>query len=32
MARSETEVLDLDGGEVTITNPGKMFFADAGIT
>src|SRR6187549_337917 len=32
MARSETEVLDLDGGEVTITNPGKVFFADAGIT
>ncbi|HEX5038635.1 MAG TPA: non-homologous end-joining DNA ligase [Candidatus Limnocylindria bacterium] len=32
MARSESEVLDLDGGEVTITNPGKVFFADAGIT
>ena len=32
MARSETDVLDLDGGEVTITNPGKVFFADAGIT
>jgi len=32
MARSESEVLDLDGGEVTITNPGKIFFADAGIT
>jgi bifunctional non-homologous end joining protein LigD len=32
MARSESEVLDLAGGEVTITNPGKLFFADAGIT
>src|SRR6187549_3145637 len=32
MARSESEVLDLDRGEVTITNPGKIFFADAGIT
>jgi len=32
MARSESEVLDLDGGEVTITNPGKICFADAGIT
>jgi bifunctional non-homologous end joining protein LigD len=32
MARSESEVLVLDGGEVTITNPGKLFFTDAGIT
>src|SRR6188474_1199725 len=31
MARSESEVLPLDGHEVTITNPGKLFFADAGI-
>ena len=32
MARGETEVLSLDGGEVTISNPSKLFFADAGIT
>jgi len=32
MARSESEILALDGHEVTISNPGKVFFADAGIT
>ena len=32
MARAESETLSLDGHEVTITNPGKLFFADAGIT
>jgi bifunctional non-homologous end joining protein LigD len=32
MARAESETLALDGHEVTITNPGKVFFADAGIT
>jgi bifunctional non-homologous end joining protein LigD len=32
MARAESEILSLDGHEVTITNPGKLFFADAGIT
>ena len=32
MARSESEALTLDGHEVTISNPGKIFFADAGIT
>jgi DNA ligase D-like protein (predicted polymerase) len=28
----EREVLDLDGHEVTISNPGKVFFEEAGIT
>ncbi len=32
MARAESETLSLDGHEVTITNPGKLFFAEAGIT
>ena len=32
MARRETELLQLDGHEVTISNPGKVFFADAGVT
>jgi DNA ligase D len=32
MARAESETLFLDGHEVTISNPGKVFFADAGIT
>jgi DNA ligase D-like protein (predicted polymerase) len=32
MARAESETLSLDGHEVTISNPGKVFFADAGIT
>ena len=32
MARGESETLALDGHEVTISNPGKVFFADAGIT
>ncbi|MBA2634203.1 MAG: DNA primase [Chloroflexi bacterium] len=32
MARTESEILALDGHEVTISNPGKLFFADAGIT
>jgi DNA ligase D-like protein (predicted polymerase) len=32
MARAESETLALDGHEVSISNPGKIFFADAGIT
>src|ERR671915_1630312 len=32
MARAESETLSLAGHEVTISNPGKLFFADAGIT
>ena len=32
MPRAEPETLALDGHEVTISNPGKIFFADAGIT
>jgi bifunctional non-homologous end joining protein LigD len=32
MAKSESVTRSLDGHEVTITNPGKVFFADAGIT
>ena len=32
MARSESENLVLEGHEVTISNPRKLFFADAGIT
>jgi bifunctional non-homologous end joining protein LigD len=32
MARSESVTRTLDEHEVTITNPGKLFFADAGIT
>lgn len=32
MARTEYEDLDLDGQEVRISNPGKLYFADAGIT
>ncbi len=32
MARTESETLTLDGHEVTISNPGKIFFADAGVT
>ena len=32
MARTESETLSLDGHDVTISNPGKVFFADAGIT
>jgi DNA ligase D-like protein (predicted polymerase) len=32
MARTEYELLDLDGHEVKISNPGKLYFADAGIT
>ncbi len=32
MARTEYETLSLDGHEVQISNPGKLFFADAGIT
>ena len=31
MAR-EAEILSLEGGDVSISNPGKVFFADAGIT
>ncbi|HEY6607912.1 MAG TPA: DNA primase small subunit domain-containing protein [Candidatus Limnocylindria bacterium] len=32
MARTEYELLDLDGHEVKISNPAKLYFADAGIT
>jgi bifunctional non-homologous end joining protein LigD len=32
MARAESQTMILDGHEVTISNPGKVFFADAGIT
>ena len=32
MARRDDEFLTLDGHEVKISNPGKVFFADAGIT
>ncbi len=32
MARSESVTRVLDGHEVTISNPGKLFFAEAGIT
>lgn len=32
MARADSETLDLDGHQVSISNPGKLFFADAGIT
>ena len=32
MAKSESVTLALDGHEVTVSNPGKLFFADAGIT
>src|SRR5687768_16562477 len=32
MARGESETLPLDGHEVTISNPGKVFFADEGVT
>ena len=32
MARTETVTLQLDGHEVSISNPGKLFFRDAGIT
>jgi len=32
MAKSESRILELDAHEVTISNPGKLFFRDAGIT
>jgi DNA ligase D-like protein (predicted polymerase) len=32
MPRADSLTLSLDGHDVTITNPGKVFFADAGIT
>lgn len=32
MARTDSETLTLDGHEVMVTNPGKLFFTDAGIT
>jgi bifunctional non-homologous end joining protein LigD len=32
MAKSESRVLELDGYEVTISNPGKLYFREAGIT
>ncbi len=32
MVRAESETMTLDGHEVSISNPGKIFFADAGIS
>ena len=32
MAKSESVTRILEGHEVTVSNPGKVFFADAGIT
>ena len=32
MAPAESERLTVDGHEVTVSNPGKLFFTDAGIT
>jgi len=32
MARTEYESLDLDGHQVRISNPGKLYFSQAGIT
>ena len=32
MAKSESRILELDGHEVNISNPGKIFFREAGIT
>ncbi len=32
MAKAKQEVLDLDGCEVVVSNPDKMYFAKAGIT
>ncbi|MGZ8562065.1 MAG: non-homologous end-joining DNA ligase LigD [Candidatus Limnocylindria bacterium] len=32
MAKSESVTMTLDGHEATISNPGKLFFRDAGIT
>ncbi|MGH2356849.1 MAG: DNA polymerase domain-containing protein [Candidatus Limnocylindria bacterium] len=32
MARQESEVLSVDGHDVTITNPGKVFFPEAALT
>jgi len=32
MAKSESVTLDLDGHEVTVSNPRKLYFRDAGIT
>ncbi len=32
MARTETEILHLDGHEVKVTNPAKIFFRRAGVT
>ncbi len=32
MAKSSPEVLELDGHEVTITNPDKIFFPETGLT
>ncbi len=32
MPARDAELLDLDVGEVTISNPGKLFFPEAGIT
>lgn len=32
MARTEFESLDLDGHQVRISNPGKLYFSQAGIT
>ncbi|MGZ8475579.1 MAG: non-homologous end-joining DNA ligase LigD, partial [Candidatus Limnocylindria bacterium] len=32
MARTDHEILDLDGHEVKVSNPGKLYFTQAGIT
>jgi bifunctional non-homologous end joining protein LigD len=32
MAKSESVTMTLDGHEVTISNPGKLFFREAGVT
>jgi bifunctional non-homologous end joining protein LigD len=32
MARAEAEILELDGHEVKVSNPGKLYFTQAGIT
>jgi DNA ligase D-like protein (predicted polymerase) len=32
MARADSEILEVDGHEVKVSNPGKLYFTDAGIT
>jgi len=32
MGRADAEILDLDGHEVKVSNPGKLYFTKAGIT